>query len=611
MRFEPDRAGRRLLVAWDILLDRLPDKRQAIEQALLLAHLNAMESTGGQARVREVLFRHQPVSSLRTYRDYFGCEVRFDQKTDGIVFSAQDLRCPILDPDAQLYEIATSFIDTRFTRSTPPVHALVRGLMLQHLGSEDCTNERIAAELGLHPRTLHRRLKAEGKSFQEIKDEVRRDVALYHLQHTDMPLVRIAEKLGYAESSVFSRSCLRWFGASPRRLRSRAERSAHPPGRLLDPRKRRQRGRESFRPGTRASAPVDPPRAQQLGGPSAAAVAPRGGTAMVRIDALRKFREVVALLGGNAPALLAKAQIDPAVLENPHAVISFRSLVHLLERAAVDLACPDLGMRLASAQEGAKVLGPLEVVMRNSPSLREAFRYCAEHLSTYTTGAQIHLDENRAARSVFLRYEVLVARLPHHPQTVEHALLLTQRNALDLSRGRVRGREVWFTHAPLSPLSKYRAYFGANARFGQRASGVVFAARDFDLPIPDRDPQLYELVTEFIEQRFPTREPVLGTRVRAIVERLLTGGNCTHVGVAAMLGMHPRTLQRRLREEGASFESIKDDVRREVALRYLKQPAVPLTRIADLLGYSSTSVLSRSCYRWFAASPRQMRMTTQ
>jgi AraC-like DNA-binding protein len=95
--------------------------------------------------------------------------------------------------------------------------------------------------------------------------------------------------------------------------------------------------------------------------------------------------------------------------------------------------------------------------------------------------------------------------------------------------------------------------------------------------------------------------------VRAIIERLLIAGNCTHTGVAAMLGMHPRTLQRRLREEGASFETIKDDVRRDIALRYLKQPAIPLTRVAELLGYSSTSVLSRSCYRWFSASPRQLR----
>ena len=223
MRLEPDRSTHRLLVPFDILLDRLPRKQQAIEQVLLLAHLNAVQITGGQARVREVLFSHQPLSPLRTYREYFGCEVRFDQAVDAVVFSERDLRCPIVNPDVQLYEMAATFIETRFTRVTPPMHARVRGLVLQYLGGDDCTNERVAADLCLHPRTLHRRLKAEGKSFEGIKDEARRDVALRHLQHTDLSLTRIAERLGYAETSVLSRSCFRWFGASPSRLRSGSE----------------------------------------------------------------------------------------------------------------------------------------------------------------------------------------------------------------------------------------------------------------------------------------------------------------------------------------------------------------------------------------------------
>ena len=77
---------------------------------------------------------------------------------------------------------------------------------------------------------------------------------------------------------------------------------------------------------------------------------------------------------------------------------------------------------------------------------------------------------------------------------------------------------------------------------------------------------------------------------------------------AQLLGnMHPRTLQRRLREEGTSFEDIKDDVRRDAAARYLSQSDIPLTRVAALLGYSESSVLARSCKRWFDNSPRKVR----
>ena len=224
IRLERHHVSHNVFVGHDILLDRLPNRCQAIEQLLLLANLNAIEITGGRARVRKVHFRHQPLSSLSTYRRYFGCDVRFDQQEDGVVFSEQDLLCPIVDSDMQVYEAVTSFINTKFTRVSPPMHAQVRGAILQFIGTEFCSNGPVAAELHLHPRTMHRRLKAEGKSFQKIKDEVLRDFALYYLQQTDLDLTHIAGKLGYAEHSVLTRKCIRWFSAPPSQLRSQARR---------------------------------------------------------------------------------------------------------------------------------------------------------------------------------------------------------------------------------------------------------------------------------------------------------------------------------------------------------------------------------------------------
>jgi AraC-like DNA-binding protein len=214
------RSSRTVFVGHDILLDHIPNRSQAMEQILLVGHLAAKEITGGSARVREVHFRHQPVSSRRTYRRNFGCEVRFGQNEDGVVFSERDLACPVIDPDSQAYQAATSFIDARFTRHSPPLHAQARGVIKHLLGTEYCTNERVAAALKLHPRTLHRRLQLEGTTFQQIKDEVRRDALLYFLRKTNLEFALISEKLGFAEQSVMTRSCNRWFLASPTRVRS-------------------------------------------------------------------------------------------------------------------------------------------------------------------------------------------------------------------------------------------------------------------------------------------------------------------------------------------------------------------------------------------------------
>jgi AraC-like DNA-binding protein len=213
-------------VGHDILLGRMPNKSQAMEQIMLLGHLAAVEITGGHARVRKVHFRHQPVSTHRIYRRYFGCAVRFGQSEDGVFFSERDLACPIIHPDSQLYQAATSFIDARFTRHTPPLQAQTRGVIMQLLGTDHCTNDRVATALHLHPRTMHRRLNAEGTSFQQVKDEVRRDAMLYYLKQTNLNFAVISERLGFAEQSVFTRTCRRWFSASPTKLRSQGRRVA-------------------------------------------------------------------------------------------------------------------------------------------------------------------------------------------------------------------------------------------------------------------------------------------------------------------------------------------------------------------------------------------------
>src|SRR5579862_8419836 len=143
---------------------------------------------------------------------------------------------------------------------------------------------------------------------------------------------------------------------------------------------------------------------------------------VVRVEALSCFHEVVAGLGGSGNALLAKAGIDPALLDRANATICFRTFVNLLEQAASELDCADFGMCLAAPQGGAKVLGPLEVAMKNSRTLGEAFGYCAEHIQAYSPATQIRMEPGDAECRPLLRFEIVIGRLPHQRQAVEHAL---------------------------------------------------------------------------------------------------------------------------------------------------------------------------------------------
>jgi AraC-like DNA-binding protein len=341
--------------------------------------------------------------------------------------------------------------------------------------------------------------------------------------------------------------------------------------------------------------------------PHDAEVAPGPLDGTVRVDALRMFSEVVRELGGDPAALLAQARIPAAALTQAQAVVSYRSMIHLLERSAAELDCPDFGLRLASRQGGIAVLGPLAVAMRNSTTVGEAYRYCAGHLQVYSPVVHIQIEEDRTAGRHFMRFEILLRRVPHQRQAVENALALTHHAILTLSHGSFGAREVWFVHERLAPMATYRRYFGGPVHFEKPFNAVFFNSRDLAQPIVDQNPQLYEIASGYIDSQFPSPSMHLATRVRLVAGRLLALGLCNHVEVAARLNMHPRTLQRRLRIEGATFEGIKDEVRRDAASRYLSQSTLPLTRVASLLGYSEPSVFTRSCRRWFSSSPRKLR----
>jgi AraC-like DNA-binding protein len=216
-----ERDGANFFVWVEILLDDPPDKRQAVEHVLMLANLNVIELSGGAVRARKLLFSHAPLLSLKTYRAYFGCEVLFCQNADGLVLAEDDLLRPVVSPDPRVYEMATSFIEDRYPKTESPLAERIRSLVRSHLASQDCTSNRIAAQLCMHRRTLHRRLRAEGTSFEAIKEEVRRDVALRYIREGGRSLKRLADMLGYAETSVVSRSFCRWFSATPSQLRLR------------------------------------------------------------------------------------------------------------------------------------------------------------------------------------------------------------------------------------------------------------------------------------------------------------------------------------------------------------------------------------------------------
>ena len=328
--------------------------------------------------------------------------------------------------------------------------------------------------------------------------------------------------------------------------------------------------------------------------------------AMVQAQSLRGYRELVADLGGNPTRLLRKAEIEPAALNQLTAFISFESLIDLLEHSAADLGCPDFGLRLAERQD-IGILGTLSVAMRYSATVGEAMHCASKYLHVYNAAVAFTINTGERRGQARLELGVLVKHAPRWAQTAEHGVGLAWRVMTLLSEGQCHLQEVRFPHPAVAAEATYRSRFPAPVTFRADRPGLVFVAKDLNRPISEQNRELHDLATSYLDRQLPRGRTPFTLQVRQATEALLSTGTCGHRQVSNALYMHPRTLQRRLNDEGTTFEEIKDEVRRDLAERYLSQPDVPLTQITALLDYSEQSAFGRSCRRWFHATPRDFR----
>jgi AraC-like DNA-binding protein len=328
--------------------------------------------------------------------------------------------------------------------------------------------------------------------------------------------------------------------------------------------------------------------------------------AMVQAQSLRGYRELVGDLGGNPTRLLRQAGIDPVALSRLTAFISFEELTDLMERSAAELRCPDFGLRLAERQD-IGILGTLAVAMRYSVTVGEAMQCVSKYLEVYNAAIAFTIRTGEPRNKARLEFRLLPEHSLPWAQTAEHGIGLTWRIMTLLSEGRCHLHQASFPHAAVATEANYRARFNAPLVFRAHQAALIVAETDLELPISENIQELRDVATRYLDRQVSGGSTTLTVQVRQAIEALLGTGSCSHGEVARALHMHPRTLQRRMRKEGNTFEAVKDQARRDLGQRYLSQPDLSFTQISVLLGYSEQSAFGRSCRRWFDMTPREAR----
>jgi AraC-like DNA-binding protein len=161
------------------------------------------------------------MQSSETSRVYQAA-VRHNQPHVGMSFDAHWLQLPLVQNAQSLREFlagAPANLIVKY-RDTSSLTDRIRRLLRKRLGEELPSLEEVGDALAVTPQTLRRRLREEGRGFQQIKDELRRDTAIEYLVQTRLPLLEIANRVGFSEASTFHRAFKNWTGVAPGEYRT-------------------------------------------------------------------------------------------------------------------------------------------------------------------------------------------------------------------------------------------------------------------------------------------------------------------------------------------------------------------------------------------------------
>jgi AraC-like DNA-binding protein len=179
------------------------------------------------------------------------------------------------------------------------------------------------------------------------------------------------------------------------------------------------------------------------------------------------------------------------------------------------------------------------------------------------------------------------------------------------TRARIQPREV---RAPerLEPEQAFTETLGVRVRKGPRPA-VVFTAEDARRPFLTANEKMWQFFEPDMRKRLSELDQSATTaeRTRAALLELLPSGAASMEAVSKKLGTSTRTLQRKLKQEGQSFQVVLNDTREHLARHYLKTSSISGAEISFLLGFEDPNSFFRAFHGWTGTTPEQARLAMQ
>lgn len=326
---------------------------------------------------------------------------------------------------------------------------------------------------------------------------------------------------------------------------------------------------------------------------------------LVRAACLTNYASVARDAGLNPVRMLLDVGLGTGVLDEPDLMIPVDKVGRLLQNSASQSGNESFGLCMASSRLLSN-LGLVGLLIRDQETLRDSLNLLVRYLATLNSALTLVIEE--AGSTVLIREGLLAGRAGEPTrQRVELALGVMVRVIRQLIGRDWQPRGVYFEHAPPQQLGMHTRIFGTQVSFHQEFNGIVCTRADLDTRNELADPAMVRYAQKLLDFAAPADASHILDDVRRAILLLLPSGRCSIEQVGEHMGVMPRTIQRRLTESGQTFSCAMNDIRKQLALRYVFESKRSLTEIAELLGFTAASSFSRWYQMQFGCSAKAAR----
>lgn len=315
----------------------------------------------------------------------------------------------------------------------------------------------------------------------------------------------------------------------------------------------------------------------------------------------RKIEE----LGLSPQTVLRRAGLPMGLFNMDKVMVSTEEFFALHRGIAEASNDPGVGLKLGT-EERVERYDPVKIAAISARSFRDA----VERLSRYkqlTCPEEIRVVERGnecAVRFVWLR-----AHEKEPPLLVDVCFAWIVAMAQRGTGQSLSPQRVEFQRAP-AHREMYEVHFRCPVKFRANQNALVFKKAEMELPFVTSNPDLLATVAPQLEAELTEQlaQRNFNEQAKGILKRLLAGQRPGINDLARELHLSTRTLQRRLTEQGITFQRLLEEARRELARHYLLHSSRELNETAYLLGYEDANSFFRAFHQWEGTSPGQWRM---